>query len=290
MKLAAVTMVYNEAEYLPFWVRHYGAAVGLEHCHIVDHGSTDSSTAHLAPANHLRLPRSPHDDIRRAAFMSHYCASLLEWYDAVIHTDVDEFVVTDPARHLSLHEYTAAMPTDVETAIGFNLMHLSREEPPLNPARALLDQRQWAWFTSSMCKPVLIRRKVAWAPGFHSADAEVSFGSLFLFHARYADRSISLARLARTRAMQWADLQAGDHQRVADAPFSDMQDRMERMDRVAGVSFDRSSPPLSDLLSQVIHSQIGREAATYRIALDINNYQLWQLPPAFAAAAAGSGA
>jgi hypothetical protein len=273
MKLAAVTMVYNEAEYLPLWLRHYAAALGIAHCHVVDHGSTDGSTDDLGGANRLRLPRSPHDDVRRAAFMSQYCASLLAWYDAVIHTDVDEFVIADPLQGGSLTAYAAAMSNDVETAIGFNLMHLSREEPPLDRARPLFAQRHWVWFTSAMCKP------------FHSADAAVSFGGLFLFHARYADRPIALARLARTRMMPWADLHAGAHQRVAEADFAEMLDRMERMDRIAEVSFDPSGPPLGPLLDQVVRTQAGREAATYRIALDINNYQLWRLPARFAAAA-----
>jgi hypothetical protein len=277
MRLAAVTMAYNEAEYLPVWLRHYAAAVGAEHCHIVDHGSSDGSTDALAPANRLRLPRSPHDDVRRAQFMSRFCAALLTWYDAVLHTDVDELVAPDPARHATLHEAAAAAPA-IATAIGFNLLHLPAEEPPLDFTRPIAAQRHWAWFTSAMCKPVLIRRPVAWSPGFHSADAPPAFAGLYLIHLRYADRATAFARLARTRAMPWADLAAGAHQRVPDADLAAMLDRLERMPKRESDAFNPDYPPLSTLLNTLVASAAQRSLETFRIPLDLDNFELWRLP------------
>jgi hypothetical protein len=275
VKLAAVTMAYNEAAYLPLWITHYGAAVGPAHCHVIDHGSTDGSTERLGGVNRLRLPRSAHDDARRADFVSQFCAALLCWYDAVIYTDVDELLVP---LHGSLADTAAAMPNSIGTAIGFNLLHLSHEEPALDPLLPIGAQRRWAWFSSAMCKPVLIRRAARWSPGFHSADAPVVFAPLLLFHLRYADRAIAQARLARTRAMPWADLTAGAHQRVPDEEFTQMLERLERMDRREDVAFDPAVAPLSGWLDRVLASQAGREDQTYRIALDVECYELWQVP------------
>jgi hypothetical protein len=277
MRLAAVTMVYNEAEYLPVWLRHYAAAVGAAHCHIVDHGSTDGSTDNLGAANRLRLPRSPHDDARRARFISTYCAALLTWYDAIIHTDVDELVVPDPRRFASLPACAEAAP-EVASAIGFNLLHLPAEEPPLDFSHPIGPQRHWAWFTSAMCKPVLIRRPVTWSPGFHSADAPLAFHNLYLIHLRYADRATAFARLARTRAMPWATLDAGAHQRVTDADFTAMLDRLERMPKRDGDAFNPTQPPLAPLLNSLADHAAQRAHETFRIPLDLDNFELWRVP------------
>ena len=64
--IAAVTMVYNEPEYLPIWCRHYAKAVGPENCFIIDHGSDDGSTSSLPNFNVIRKsPRSPKDNEKR---------------------------------------------------------------------------------------------------------------------------------------------------------------------------------------------------------------------------------
>ena len=277
MRVAAVTMVYNEREYLPVWLRHYAAQVGADHCFVIDHGSTDGSTEALGRASRIRLPRSPHDDARRALFMADFCGGLLRYYDAVILTDVDELAVTNAP---SLAGYAASAPP-VTTAIGINLLHLP-EEPALDFAGPVGMQRRWGWFVSALCKPALIRRRVTWSPGFHSADGSVAFGGLYLFHLRYADRAAALARLGRTREMDWADRTAGAHQRWDDATLIEMLDRWAKMDRIAA-SFDPSQPPLVGCLDQVLQSQTGRTDEMYRIALDIENYQLWRVPGHLAA-------
>src|SRR5581483_1471923 len=129
MKIAAVTMVYNEAHFLPRWIRHYAAQVGAGNCTVIDHGSDDGCTDALPGVNLLRIPRSPTDEVERARFLSGFCASLLSWYDWVIYTDVDEFLVADPDHFASLPDLLAASAHPVITSIGFNLHHEERREP-----------------------------------------------------------------------------------------------------------------------------------------------------------------
>ena len=73
-----------------------------------------------------------------------------------------------------------------------------------------------------MCKPILSFQPVSWAPGFHSAKVRPAFSDLYLFHLRYFDLNVGLARLRRTRTMAWAQADAGAHQRVADEEFNEM--------------------------------------------------------------------
>ncbi len=282
MKVAAVTMAYNEPVFLPIWSRHYARHVGARHCYVIDHGSDDGSTENLGEVNVARIPRSAQDDAKRARFVSRFCAQLLDWYDWVIHTDTDEIVLPDPRFHDSLAHYCAGGPPETVTAVGLNLHQIPDSEPPIDLARPITEQRRWVRFSSAMCKLVLIRRAVDWAPGFHcAADAPVAFDQLFLFHLRWFDRKLGLDRLAKTRAMPWADPNAGAWQRVADSEFVMLFERIAGLPQRQGVPFDIGIPPLRDTIRALLESQNGREGEPYKFDLHRDVDELWEIPERF---------
>ncbi len=279
MRVAALTMVYDEAEYLPVWLRHHAAQLGIGACHVIDHGSGDGSVAaalaEFPGMGVIRLPRTPHDDAKRAELVADVTAGLLRYYDAVIYADVDELVV--PARAHTLSALESGDLPEIGYAVGLNLLQMP-EERALDMRRAVGGQRRFAWFASALCKPVLARRRPVWAPGFHSADAAPEFGALYLVHLRYADREIACRRLARTRGMAWARQEGGAHQRMAEANFLEMFARLQAMDRDVPAVLAPDLPPLMAWLERVTAASIGREAERYRFPLDIENYRLWALP------------
>jgi hypothetical protein len=189
-------MVYNEPDFLPVWAAHYRAAVGAAHCYVVDHGSDDGSIEASGPFNLVRLERSPLDEVWRANLISHLCSNLLDRYNAVAYTDVDELLVADRRRYNNLIELSEAATADVLTAFGTNMLHVPGEAP-IDLARPITRQRRWMRPFSSLCKPVLTRRPVAWSPGFHVADAPSEFGGLYLFHIAYVDNGITARRQAK---------------------------------------------------------------------------------------------
>ena len=215
MTTAVMTMVYNEAEFLPLWLRYYGSQVARGNLYVIDHGSSDGSTSGLSPANVIRIPRTPQNDRQRSAMIHHFVAGLLMYHDTVIYVDVDEFLVPDPRRHASLAAFCARRRAPVVTAIGLNVIHRAEREARLDPDRPVLAQRRWCRLISSMCKPSVTSRPVRFADGFHGCDHPPVFEDLFLFHLRYFDRGLGLVRLARTRAIEWAG-KSGAHQRVDD--------------------------------------------------------------------------
>ncbi|MDG6093781.1 glycosyltransferase family 2 protein [Acetobacter sp. AN02] len=280
--LAVVTMVYNEPEFLPVWRRHYGRQAGEAQCYVVDHGSTDGSTWLLGGMNRVRIPRSPQDDTRRTDFLSEFCGSLLQWYDAVIYVDVDELLVADPLRFPDLISYARAMePGSVSTAAGFDVIHNPDSELPIDWGRPVSLQRRFLRFTSSMCKPVLIRRPVRWAPGFHCIDAVPSFDDLRLFHLRYADLDSGLERLARTRVQPWAYQEAGQHQRMPDRDWEGMLRSMSGLPVQEGGSLEARDPLLREWTDKVIASSLLRAGELYRFDLHISGDHLWPLPERF---------
>lgn len=145
----------------------------------------------------------------------HFVAGLLMYYDTVIYVDVDEFLVPDPRRYAGLSEFCEKRRSAVVTAVGLNVIHREKEEGRLNPDRPVLSQRRWSRLISSMCKPSLTSKPIRFADGFHGCDHPPVFEDLYLFHLRYFDCDIGLARLARTRAIEWAG-RSGAHQKVDD--------------------------------------------------------------------------
>jgi hypothetical protein len=281
-KIAAVTMTYNEPAYLPIWARHYARQVGADHCYVVDHGSTEALV--LPPGvNVLRIPRSPHDDLKRSLFISSIVEGLLEYYDWVIHTDVDEIVLADPELYNDLPTYCSHIGADTVTAIGFDVQQIPGQEAPLVPQHSLGTQRGWVRFTSAMCKPVLTRKPLLWSPGFHCADAPLTFDALYLFHLHWADQTIGIQRLEKTRTMPWGSPVSGAHQRVTNAQWNRTFDDMAGLQRQDPVSFDPTTFPLSHWIQETVNSTIGREEAVYTLDLHVNGSELWAIPPRFRA-------
>ncbi len=280
-RVAAVTMTYNESELLPIWLRHNARQVGLENCFVVDHGSDDGSTDQISPANRIRIPRSPYDAHKQSAWNTDFCSSLLHWYDYVIYSDVDEIIVADPKIAPTITEFCRRQLPPVLNVIGLNVQHLVGQEQGIDLTRPILQQRPYVFFCSPMCKPLLIRRKVVWSPGSHSADAPVEFDHLYAFHLRWFDLPEGLRRLARTRSMAWARLDAGAHARVEDDRLEQMFNAFASLHRLDDIEFDPLQEPIRPWLQRVRDSQEGREADTYKISLGIWPTHLWRVPPRF---------
>ncbi len=280
MKLAAVTMVYNEPDYMGLWVRHYARQVGAENCYVIDHGSDDGSTNHLGEVKITRIPRSPYDVAEQSRLCSDLANDLLGAYDAVIHSDVDELLVGDPRYHRNLADCAVAMRGPVMHSVGLDVWHLPESEPPIDIALPISLQRGWCWFNSALCKPAMIREPVDWSPGFHSVEAPVAFDHLYMFHLRYFDVERGLRRLAKTRDMPWASTEAGDHQRQPDTKWLNLLKGVGRLARTEG-DVDVTIEPLASLLQQVVDSQTGRETHTFKIDLGIHGRTLLPIPRRF---------
>ena len=279
MRLAAVTMAYNEPVWAPAWARHYAAQVGAEHCLLLDHGTDDGSTSGL-PVPVRRLPRSPLDDAWRVAQVSAAVADLLQRYDAVIHTDADELLLADPAHHADLRAFAAAVPHPVVTAIGLDVQHLPDEEPALDPLAPFGAQREWVRFSAAMCKPALVRRAVAWSPGFHCCNAPLVTDRLYLLHMRYADLGLGLRRLSRTRGQAFSSPDIAGHQRVPDGEFAGMMQAIAGLPR-RDAGLEPNAPPMLGWLERLRASRAEREGDVYKLDLSLSGDELWRLPGQF---------
>lgn len=276
MRVAALTMSYNEPVWARVWARHYASQLGAQHCFLMDHGSDDGSADGLG-VNVERLTRSALDEEERAARVSARVAALLERYDAVVHADVDELVVADPRRYRDLRAFAVAGPGAVVTAVGLDVQHVHGEEP-LDLERPIGSQRSWVRFSAAMCKPVFVRRPVRWTPGFHCCDAAVQTGGLFLLHLRYADVGLGLQRLERTRGQAFATPDTNPHQRVPDREFEDMVGSIAQLPR-STILFETERGPMAEWVKVMLDARAHGEAW-----MSIAGNQLWLLPRPFSQA------
>jgi hypothetical protein len=181
MRVAAITMVYNEAFFLPLWYRYYGSQLGPDNLYVIDHGSTDGSVSETF-GNRIRIARDKFDDASRAVMVSDLHRALLRFYDTVIYTDVDEFIVP---RGKGLAEYAASRPIAFPRCCGVNVV------PDEGAARLdlffpLLKQRPLAFPTHWYCKPLIASEPLTWAPGFHDCTAPAETDpDLYLFHLKH---------------------------------------------------------------------------------------------------------
>lgn len=205
--VAIITMAYNERVMLPIWLRHYSAHCPAAALFVIDHGSDDGSTSVVSGASVIPLPRTPFDDGDRAEFVSSFQKGLLKYYDVVIYTDCDEMLVADPRRHHSLAEFLdATRADDVMAPIGLNVQHIPDIDPALDLAAPILGQRRHATFGVAFCKPVVVRKPVAWAPGFHWCDSVPTYrDDLFMFHLHKMELDLAVARLKKTTEMPWSE-------------------------------------------------------------------------------------
>ncbi len=205
---AAFTIVHDEAAMLPLWLDYYGRHFDADDLYVLDHDSTDGSTAGLAGCCHVvpvhREAAFDHRWLKSA--IEQFQAFLLRSYDAVLFSDVDEIVLADPRRYAGLGAYIAALSRPAARCSGFNVAH-QPGEPPLRFDAPLLAQRRY-WHASHMySKRLLSTIPLRWSCGFHqehNAPDDPPDPELLLVHLHRIDHDTTLARHRAAVARDWS--------------------------------------------------------------------------------------
>jgi hypothetical protein len=167
---AVITMVHNEPLFLPIWLRYYSRFFAPEDIYVLDNDSTDGSADR---EGFVRIPVS-HDRVdhtwmvRTIESLQH---ELLDRYDVVLVTDVDEIVTPTPELG-ALGEYIDRFEEDYVKCVGYEILHLIDREAPYDPSLPILDQRGYWFANSAYDKPALGSVPMTWEPGFHKLEGE----------------------------------------------------------------------------------------------------------------------
>ena len=137
---------------------------------------------------------------------------LLDRYDSVLVTDVDEIVAPSPGWG-TLSEYIGRFDEEFVNCLGYEVIHLVDRERPFDPARPVLDQRGYWFANDSYDKPALATEPMRWEPGFHAReDGRMRLDpDLFLVHLHRMDYETCLARHRYRRGRAWNDVDLAEN-------------------------------------------------------------------------------
>lgn len=171
-RICALTMVRNDEFFLRRWVAYYGAELGLENLYVFLDG-TDQPIPDWCPgvnvvARERVAGQVAAADRGRIDFLSSKAAELLQRYDMVIGTDVDEFLVADPNLNVSLVEFLSSLsPRLSYSGLGVDVGQHTGKEGEIDDSLPFLDQRAHAVLSTRYSKSSVITRPVPWGSGFH---------------------------------------------------------------------------------------------------------------------------
>ncbi len=217
---AVLTIVQNEAVFLPIWLRYYSRFFAADDIYVLDHESTDGSTT---GGGFVRIPVA-HETVDHTWMVRTIEAhqhELLQRYDMVLTTDVDEIVAPNPEWG-TLGQYLDRFDEEWINCLGYEILHLKDREEPFRMDRPILEQRGYWFATSAYDKPALASVPMTWEPGFHMrSDRRLSLDpDLYLIHLHRLDYDVCLARHRWRRERSWnqRDLTAGwaVHNLIAD--------------------------------------------------------------------------
>jgi hypothetical protein len=201
---AVLTMVHNEPVFLPIWLDYYSRFFGPDDIYVLDHetsdGSTDGDGFVRVPVTHESV-----DHIWMVRRIEQEQRALLERYDAVLVTDVDEIVAPLPECG-DLAEYVDALDEeDFVTCYGYELIHLIDREGPFDPSKKVLDQRAYWFQNGAYSKSALTMKPSRWEPGFHAREDGRRHldPDLRMIHLHRMDYDICLARHRYRRGRRW---------------------------------------------------------------------------------------
>jgi hypothetical protein len=202
---AVITMVHNEPVFLPIWLGYYSRWFRPEDIYVLDNETTDGSTDR---DGFVRIPvaRDEVDHTWMVRTIEGLQHDLVERYDSVLVTDVDEIVSPVPEWG-TLGDYLDRFDEEYVNCLGYEVLHQPPGEPPLDLSRPVLDQRRWWFINDGYDKSALATVPMRWRPGFHGREDD-GFNpdpDLRLVHLHRMDYELCRRR-HRTRSRRtWAE-------------------------------------------------------------------------------------
>lgn len=178
MTKAVFTMMSNEKVMLPIWLSYYSHYFKGEDIFVLTHNSSEE---HMRESREKfkfnELPKnygSVFDADEQLKIVKDFQRELLNKYDYVLYTDVDEIVVPDPDLYKGLDEYIDLCGKEYVYCKGYEVLHSRELEADLDISKPLLQQRKYWAFNIAISKPLLSRIPLDWINGFHQLTEHTS--------------------------------------------------------------------------------------------------------------------
>lgn len=201
--IAAMTTVRGDGVFLRKWIDYYGGQFGKKNLFVFLDGHDQVIPDNAEGVNFNRLPHQPLERVpamrRRARVMSQLGRGLHRYFDMVIATDVDEFIVVDPdvsdslAGYLSERSFGASV-----SSLGLDVGQHMTKETALDTSQPYLAQRGFAHLSSRYTKPCISTRPITWGSGMHRIKGR-NFKidpNLYLMHFGMVDYEMATGKTA----------------------------------------------------------------------------------------------
>jgi hypothetical protein len=207
--LGVIGMVHEDYTMFKRWYDHYASQVGPENLFVFSHGNDPHHRVIAPGANVINAPRDPSMfkfDPRRWRMMGDFASGMLNFYNWMLVTDIDELVVVDPDVATGLVPYLEdrfAVGQPVPACISpfaLNIVHVPEQEPlPIDPAATVLSRRRHFYPSRMYSKPNLISKPVMFGPGGHrnNLGRRILSDDLYLVHLKMYDVTGLEERVAR---------------------------------------------------------------------------------------------
>jgi len=162
--MAAMTIAGDNPERLGRWVDYYGDQLGRDKLYVLTQGHSPEIDAIAAGTNVVPLPPSVTKDALYDALGS-FASGLTLYYNWVVCTEPDEFLIVDPLCATGLHDYLAQLTASgniprVTAPLGFELVNPPGQGPLY--ARVRRDDQ----------KPCLTRVRIGFAQQARACNAK----------------------------------------------------------------------------------------------------------------------
>jgi hypothetical protein len=210
------TMVRDDALFLRLWIAHYERLVPRDHLVILIDGLDQPVPDFADGCQVIRMPRPAVGKdwgVQRWVMLSDLNTLLLNRFEIVVLNDVDEILVVDPDRGVSLMDAIArAKDVGVLSPFAVELVHRTDICPePIDFSRPIIGQRPHVRLNASYNKPCITTVPVRWSLGAHYSDFPTLNldPDIYLFHLRYFDLETLKARQGRRFAFTRSATDAG---------------------------------------------------------------------------------
>lgn len=202
---AVITMVHNEAVFLPIWLRYYSRFFSPGDIYVLDNETEDGSIDIGGfVTERVACDRVDHRWMKETIEKKQHLL-LEQGYEIVLVTDVDELVVPDPSLG-DLGDYMDTMIEEFVSCMGYEIVHFPDREPELDPERPITEQRSFWAENAAYNKSALATTPSVWEPGFHRREDGHFRGDpdLYMIHLHRVDHAICLARHQLRSRRRWA--------------------------------------------------------------------------------------
>jgi hypothetical protein len=198
-KYCVIGLFHKEAFFIPYWQNYYGNLFGFENLYVFGDLKNDIFMKLFSrKVNKIEFGAQYHKHYQyHVSTIISAQIQLLDFYETVIFAEADQFIAPRLDIYSDLKDFLDKNDDDYFTFQGWNVIADLDNEPPINPTKSLLSQRNYWHYEPTESKTCVIRKPInSYSPGFHYANPSTEpHPELFNIHMHELDFEVQNTRV-----------------------------------------------------------------------------------------------